>query len=271
MSDGHAEQDATAAGLSSDGLSSRHGRASRPGSYRELYRSQMLNSIGGWSGTVIAAIPTVVFVIVNATTSLRPALFAAVGTALVLTVYRLARKQPTQQALSGLLGVVVAALIARHTGEARGYFLLGIITSFVYAVPVRDLDPGPAAAGRTALGVPRSDDPRRTERAEPAQQPIATRTTKRTPRTRQSRPRSPGTGSRCYCAPIRTRRSAASWSFMLRGSVQAALYGHDATGWLAVARIAMGFPLYIAAVGLGYWLIRQAREVFAIQQAQEQK
>ena len=38
-----------------------------------------------------------------------------------------------QQALAGLFGVVVAAVIAARTGQARGYFLLGIWSSFIYA------------------------------------------------------------------------------------------------------------------------------------------
>ena len=50
-------------------------------------------------------------------------------------LYRLARKQSTQQAISGLFGVLIAALIAARTGQARGYFLLGIWSSFLYAVP----------------------------------------------------------------------------------------------------------------------------------------
>ena len=33
---------------------------------REMYRKQLLDGLGGWSGTVIAAVPTVVFVVVNA-------------------------------------------------------------------------------------------------------------------------------------------------------------------------------------------------------------
>ena len=57
----------------------------------------MLASIGGWSGALIAAIPTAVFVIVNVTASLRAAIIAAVASALVLTGYRLARRQSIQQ------------------------------------------------------------------------------------------------------------------------------------------------------------------------------
>jgi hypothetical protein len=47
--------------------------------------------------------------------------------------------------------------------------------------------------------------------------------------------------------------------FLARGTVQWALYQHDATGWLAFARIAMGYPLFIAAVVFGAWAIRRAR------------
>jgi hypothetical protein len=47
--------------------------------------------------------------------------------------------------------------------------------------------------------------------------------------------------------------------FVARGVVQSILYGHNATGWLAFAKIAMGYPLYIAAVAVGYWTVRRAR------------
>ena len=47
--------------------------------------------------------------------------------------------------------------------------------------------------------------------------------------------------------------------FLARGVVQATLYHENATGWLAFARVAMGYPLYIAAVGAGYWVVRRVR------------
>ena len=48
-----------------------------------------------------------------------------------------------------------------------------------------------------------------------------------------------------------------------RGVVQLTLYQRDQTGWLAFARISMGYPLYIAAVGFGFWIVTRARRRLA--------
>ena len=47
--------------------------------------------------------------------------------------------------------------------------------------------------------------------------------------------------------------------FAARGIVQLTLFRHNATGWLAFARIVMGFPLYVVAVGGGFWVVSRAR------------
>lgn len=203
---------------------------------RETYRKQLLDSIGGWTGTVITAIPPVVFVVVNAITGLRPASYAAIGSAVVLAAYRLIRRQPVQQAITGLFAVVVAALIAARTGQARGYFLLGIWSSFAYA----------AAFGVSTL-VRRPVVGLLWEFLEPT----------------------PGDDDR----PWHRRRVlvraydlatlAATVVFLARGLVQLTLFRHNATGWLAFARIAMGYPLYIAAVGFGFWIVTRARRRLA--------
>jgi hypothetical protein len=201
--------------------------------FRETYRKQMLDGIGGWSGTVITAIPTVVFVIVNAISTLRWAIVAAVGSAVVLSIYRLARRQPVQQALTGLIGVVVAALIAARTGQARGYFLLGIWSSFLYAAVFA----GSLVVRRPIVGVAWEFlDPT------PADDDIAWH---------RRRP--------LFRAYLWATLGATA-VFLARGVVQLALFAHNATGWLAVARIAMGYPLYIAAVGFGFWIVTRARK-----------
>ena len=41
--------------------------------------------------------------------------------------------------------------------------------------------------------------------------------------------------------------------------VQGSLFEKNSTGWLAVARIAMGYPLTIAAAGFAWFVVRRAR------------
>lgn len=200
---------------------------------RETVRQQMLASIGGWTGALITAVPTVVFIVVNVASSLRAAIWSAVGAALLLTIYRLIRRQSIQQAVSGLFGVLVAAVIAARTGHARDYFLFGIWTSFAYAVPFAVS----VAVRRPLVGVlwefldPSPPDP-------------------------DDRPWHKRRG---LFAAYAWSTVAVTAVFLARGGVQAALYHRDATGWLAAARIAMGYPLFIAAVGLSFWLVRRAR------------
>ncbi len=52
---------------------------------------------------------------------------------------------------------------------------------------------------------------------------------------------------------------AATSVFLARGIVQATLYDRNSTGWLAFARIAMGYPLFIAAVGFSFWVVQRRR------------
>ncbi len=148
---------------------------------RETYRKQMLAGIGGWHGMLITAIPTVVFVIVNAIAS------PAAGDhrrgrrpASLLTGYRLVRKQSVQQALTGLFGVLdrggdrrphrpgARLLPVRHLGRAsctpcrsscRSLVrrpLVGAVWEFLDPTPrtrraATAVVPAPAAAARLHL------------------------------------------------------------------------------------------------------------------------
>ncbi len=93
----------------------------------------LLERMGGVSGLVYASLPTFAYVIANAIAGLNAAVVISVGVSVGLIVFRLLRKQPIQPAVSGLLGVVVAALIAYYTGSAEDYFLPGIWLSLAMA------------------------------------------------------------------------------------------------------------------------------------------
>jgi hypothetical protein len=189
----------------------------------------VLERMGGVSGLVYASVPTLAYVIVNAIAGLNAAVVVAVSSSAGLIVLRLLRKEPLQPAVSGLLGVVVAAAIAYYTGSAEGYFLPGIWFSlamtvvFTVSLVVR----------RPLVGViwnlMRSAGP------DPAW-------------------RSDKTVLRAFDVATLTFVVV----FAARFGVQDTLYDAGSTGWLAVARIAMGYPLLGLALLVVYWAVRRA-------------
>jgi hypothetical protein len=209
---------------------------------KERTRQQLLDSLGGWSGTVISAIPLVVFVGVNAIWKLWPAIWAAVGVSVLLAGYRLLRRQSVQQAATGLFSVLVAAAIAAHTGQARGFFLLGIAGSILYgAVFAVTL-----AIRRPLVGI-------LWEFLDPA--PI-------------------GAGAKWYRIPVLRRAYdlatlAGLAMFAARAVVQLSLFQDNKTGLLAITKIAMGFPLYLLVLAFGFWIVRRARTRLPAIQATE--
>jgi hypothetical protein len=191
----------------------------------------LVESIGGWRGLVDSGLPVVVFVAVNAAADLRAAIWAAIAAGVVLFALRLARKETVQQALSGFFGVLVAAFIANRTGEAKGFFLLGIWASFAYGTVflLSVLARWPLVGliweyvdGR-GIGTAWRQD-RRLMRVY------------------------------TWCTLV--------WVavFLARGLVQRYLYDQDSTGWLAVARLAMGYPFTIGAVAISVLAVRRVRK-----------
>ena len=189
----------------------------------------LVESIGGWRGLVDSGLPVVVFVAVNALAGLTAAIWAALAAGAVLFALRLARKQTVQQAISGFFGVALAAFIAHRTGEAKGFFLFGIWASFVYAgaflVSVLVRWPLVGVIWEYVDGA--GTNAWRRNRAL----------------------------MRVYtlCTLV--------WVavFLSRGLVQRYLYEEDQTGWLAAARLGMGYPLTIGALALSVLAVRRVR------------
>jgi len=96
--------------------------------------------LGGVRGLVESAIPVTVFIIANMLDSmwksfgfdsaLRPAIWSAVGAALLIAAIRLARKDSIRHAVNGLFGVGIAAFFAMRSGNAEDFYLPGIIFSY---------------------------------------------------------------------------------------------------------------------------------------------
>jgi hypothetical protein len=188
----------------------------------------LVESIGGWRGLFDSGLPVVVFVAANAIGGLTVAIWSAIGCAAVLLVLRLFRRETVQQAVSGFLGVALAAYIASRTGEAKGFFLLGIWASFGYAA----LFLGSVLVRWPLVGV------------------VWEYVDGGGGRWRQDR------------ALLRVY----TWTtfvwiavFLSRGLVQRFLYDEDRTGWLAFARLTMGYPLTIGALALTIIAVRRVR------------
>jgi len=91
-------------------------------------------ALGGWRGMIDSALPSVVFIVVYMLDGrvLQPALIAALGTGAVILVLRLLRRQPLTQVLAGFVGVAISAYVSSRTGEARDFFLWGLIVNVAY-------------------------------------------------------------------------------------------------------------------------------------------
>lgn len=105
-------------------------RAARPDadvSIADTVREQL----GGIRGMVESSLPVLVFVVANMIFSLTPALWAAVGSAVLIAVFRLARRDSVRHAFNGLVAVGIAAFIASRTGRAQDFYLLNIARNAV--------------------------------------------------------------------------------------------------------------------------------------------
>lgn len=94
--------------------------------------------LGGVRGLVESAIPVTVFILANMVLSairpgeaLKPAIWSAVGAAVLIAVIRLVRRDSIRHAVNGLFGVAIAAFFAARSGKAEDFYLPGIIFSYV--------------------------------------------------------------------------------------------------------------------------------------------
>lgn len=94
----------------------------------------LLDQMGGLSGLVSSTLPILVFVPANKAWGLVGAIVASLGLAMAIFVWRIARKENVQPAVSGLVGVAICVAVAWLTGDVKGYFLYGIWMSLLYGV-----------------------------------------------------------------------------------------------------------------------------------------
>jgi hypothetical protein len=97
-------------------------------------RHLVLDQLGGWRGMIDATVPTVAFIVANALGGLRVGIWTALGVAVLVFLLRIVRRESVQQGISGLVGVGIAVAIAAASGEARDFFVLGILRNAAIGV-----------------------------------------------------------------------------------------------------------------------------------------
>lgn len=95
----------------------------------------LLGAMGGIRGLIEAVLPGLVFLVTySLTRDLVPALVAPVVIGVLFAVARLVQKQTVTQAIGGLVGIAVSAVLALLTGKAEDFYVPGFWTNAVYAV-----------------------------------------------------------------------------------------------------------------------------------------
>lgn len=184
----------------------------------QLVRAQLAKALGGVRGMIEGAVPTAAFTVAWLTSrELRLSLAISVGLAALLVVARIAQRQTVQFVLNSLVGIGIGALFAMRSGEAKDVFLPGILYNGAY---------GAGMLVSILVGWPLVGFLIGTVTGDPtgwhADKPIVRLCTQLT---------------WLLAAPC-----------ILRVLVQYPLYAADQLGWLATAKIVMGWPLQVAAL-----------------------
>lgn len=190
-------------------------------------RARLGAQFGGLRGSLETSLPVVVFTVVWLVThTLQPAVAVAVTVGLVAYGVRRVQHSDTSFVGQGLLGILVAAVLAGFTGRAETVFLPGIVQNGVGALvlggsmllraPVAGFIIGEVLGDRTGW----RDDP----------------------------------------AIVRLGMGLTLVMFVpmvVRLAVQLPLYLSGAVGWLGMSRVVLGWPLHAATLAvLGLILLR---------------
>jgi hypothetical protein len=182
---------------------------------------------GGLTGLIQSSLPPVVLVITSSWWGLYPAVAAAVGAGVLVTLFRAVRRQPLRPAFGGFVGVVISGFLAARSGAARDFFLADIWWYFVGSIVLI----ASILLRRPLVGVLWSAMQGvgmwwRHDRASLRRYDIAT--------------------------------AVLATVFVTRFVVLQRLYENNEVGWLTVSKIAMNYPLWAVALVVIVWAVRHA-------------
>jgi xanthine/uracil permease len=187
-------------------------------------RAKILDALGGKKGLFDSGIPAIVFLILfNISKDVRQAALISLTLSAVLAVIRLVRREKVQSAISGVIGVGICYLLVRSTGKAEDFYLPGLFINAGYGALYLLTN----LAGWPIIGLVLG----------------------------------PLLGEDLHWRKVPERKRAyqrAGWLwvglFTLRIAIQLPLYLGGYINALGIARLIMGYPLFIA-VAWGTWLI----------------
>jgi hypothetical protein len=193
----------------------------------ELVRHQLGKALGGVRGIVEGAVPTLGFTVTwIATHNLKLALAISAGLAVVALIVRLIQRSTVQFVFNALFGIGIAAVFALRSGRAEDAFLPGLIYNAAYAVGL-----SASALARWPLvgfmiGAVTGD-------------PTGWRQDRQL---------------LALCTKLTWILAAPCF---VRVVVQYPLWAAHQAGWLGVAKLAMGWPLQIAALAAMVWVLNR--------------
>jgi Protein of unknown function (DUF3159) len=184
----------------------------------EVVRHELANSLGGMRGMVEGAAPFVAFTVAWVLTrGLGYSLLAALGVAVVFAIIRLLQRQSLKFVLQAVIPTAIAAVVASRTGRAEDVFLPGILYNGVLAV---------VAIGSVALRGPLVGFLYGAAVGDPTGW-------------RRDRGLVRMTGRLTLVLAV---------PYVTRFAVQLPLFLAGNVVWLAVAKVALGWPLLVAAL-----------------------
>ncbi|MBO2453981.1 DUF3159 domain-containing protein [Actinomadura barringtoniae] len=192
-------------------------------------RAQLTKALGGVRGVIEAAIPTAGFTLCYVITDqLKLSLIVGVVAAVVLLIVRVAQKSTPQFVINSLVGIAIAAFFALRSGKAEDAFLPGILYNSAYAVAMIFSIVVRWPIVGFIIGSVTGD-------------PTAWRN-------------DPGIVKLC---------SRLTWLLVapcvIRVVVQYPLYLAGQVGWLGASKIALGWPLQVAAFAAMIWVLARGR------------
>ncbi|GAA2316112.1 DUF3159 domain-containing protein [Nonomuraea roseoviolacea subsp. roseoviolacea] len=196
-------------------------------------RAQLAKAFGGVRGIIEAAVPTAAFTLAWITTEeLKLSLIISVSLSVLLLLVRVLQRSTPQFVINSLIGIAIGAFFASRTGDAKDYFLPGILWNGAYAVAMLLSIVARWPVVGFLIGSVTGD-------------PTGWR-------------QDPGVVRLC---------SRLTWLLLIpcvvRVAVQLPVYlfggGDEAVAALGVAKIAMGWPLQIAALAAMVWMLGRGR------------